>query len=110
MSDFHQKPNQLCEAPLAEVDSILTGLLPAFLKNRRTNLNELQEAFIKRDYLKIQKIGHILKGISGSYGFSIMGIYGSQIEEAASHEDLSGIQREISSIKDYLNKVQIKFI
>lgn len=56
---------------------------PAFLANRRLDVEKLQNALAVKDFALIQHIGHNAKGIGTGYGFPEISRAGSTIEIAA---------------------------
>ncbi len=95
---------------IAEVEADLASLIPGFLENRKKDLQDLEKALAIDDFQKLKQIGHILKGVAGSYGFDLIGQYGSEIEAAASSQDKSTIDQRIKMIAHFLDHVEIVYI
>ena len=95
---------------IARVEEDLAALIPGFLQNRKNDIAELQACLAANDYKKIQRIGHTLKGVCGSYGFDLMGAYGSKIEQAAVKMDQESIQVYLSKMTIYLERVQVIYV
>ncbi len=92
---------------IAHVEEDLAPLIPGFLLNRKNDIIEIQACLASADFKKIQRIGHTLKGVCGSYGFDLLGVYGSKIEQAATKMDKQSIQDFLNRMTEYLEKVQV---
>ena len=51
------------------VDPDLEDLIPGFLDNRYEDIDALMGALDRKDYETIRRLGHIMKGAGGGYGF-----------------------------------------
>ena len=99
----------MLERVLIKVDADLVDLIPNYLKNLHANLEEIKEHFYNGDLSACQRLGHNLKGSGGSYGFDFISEMGAAIEaDAKSGRGLNVIQH-VSSLGDYLNRLDIKY-
>ena len=89
------------------VSGELRDLIPRFLANRRSEIGRLREAASRGDFEEARRIGHILKGAGGGYGFDEITRLGAEIERHASRgEDVRG---PIEELAEYLEFVEITF-
>lgn len=87
----------------------LRTLIPRFIANRKAELTELDGALRKRDFETLRRIGHVLKGAGGGYGFADISRMGDTIERAAKSGEFETLEKEIASLKRYLECVHIVF-
>jgi PAS domain S-box-containing protein len=91
------------------VDKDLMGLIPEYMRHRQANVGELRTALKKEDFKALRAIGHILKGVGGSYGFSEITTIGIAIERAASERSCAQIAQQIDALQSYLTHVKTVF-
>ena len=99
----------MAEKIFLNLDKKLRKIIPGFLKNRQKDLNDLQSASEKKDFSKIELIGHQLMGSAGSYGFSTLSRLGKDLEIAAQNKKLDDANLIISKIEDHLNLLEIDY-
>jgi HPt (histidine-containing phosphotransfer) domain-containing protein len=87
----------------------LEDLIPAFMSNRRKELDTLRVALAAADFEQLRQLGHRMKGVGNSYGFSHVSTLGRHIEEGARSADRAALEARIREYADYLDKVQIVF-
>ena len=87
----------------------LEDLIPAFMSNRRKELDTLRVALAAADFEQLRQLGHRMKGVGNSYGFAHVSTLGKHIEDGARNGDRAGLAARISEYADYLAKVQIVF-
>lgn len=90
-----------------EVDPDLADLVPSFLENRRADITTIREALEQRDYHRIHRIGHNLKGDSGALGFDGLSDVGRELEHAALQQNEGAIRTQLEHFSDYLGRVEI---
>ena len=95
----------MAEKIYLNLDKKLRKIIPGFLENRL----DLQGASEKRDFSKIELIGHQLMGSAGSYGFSTLSRLGKDLELAAQNKRLDDANLIISKIEDHLNLLEIDY-
>jgi HPt (histidine-containing phosphotransfer) domain-containing protein len=89
------------------VSGELRELIPTFLANRRAEIGRLREAAAKGDFEQARRIGHVLKGAGGGYGFDEITRLGAEIERhAARGEDVRGA---VEALAEYLELVEVTF-
>jgi HPt (histidine-containing phosphotransfer) domain-containing protein len=94
---------------VARVEEDLSSLIPTFLENRKKDASEIQSCLNSQNYQKIQRIGHTLKGVAGSYGLDLMGQYGSEMELAAKENDKNAIEISLNKMTNYLLNVEVAY-
>ena len=90
---------------LHELEMQMAELAPQYLKQRRTEIEEIKQLVEKKDFLSIQTLGHRLKGNAKSYGFEELGNLGSKLEEAAQEQNTQGIYTFVQNAEAYLNEI-----
>jgi len=87
----------------------LEDLIPTFMKNRHKEVETLRVALASADFEQLRQLGHRMKGVGNSYGFSRVSTLGKYIEDGARSGDRAALQATISEYGDYLSKVQIAY-
>ncbi len=82
-------------------------LAPAFLERRRQDLVVLRDALAHSQFDVIERVGHMLKGSGGSYGFDLITTIGARLECAARDADVTVITSEIEKLTEYLAQVSV---
>lgn len=81
-------------------------LKEAFIVSLNERLNTLKEAWKKKDYKKIEFIGHGLKGSGSSYDFDEVSNLGKELERAAIVKDDKMIRQKIQEFESFLQNIQ----
>ncbi|MGQ0695074.1 MAG: Hpt domain-containing protein [Nitrospiraceae bacterium] len=89
------------------IDADLEDIVPAFLSNRRKDVQKLRTALAQEDFETIQLLGHRMKGDSGGYGFKTIGEVGAKMELAAAQRDHPAIGQSIAQLEDFLARVNV---
>ena len=87
----------------------LEDLIPGFMKNRRSEVDALRLALKGDDFEKLYQLGHRMKGVGKSYGFTRISTIGIAIEEAARGGDQASLEALISDYAEYLDRVTIEY-
>lgn len=87
----------------------LEDLVPVFMKNRHKELEVLRKALAEADFEQLRQLGHRMKGVGNSYGFSKVSDLGKQIEDGAHPGNEGHLQSCIEDYADYLSKVTITY-
>ncbi len=87
----------------------IESLVPAYLTNRYDDLHELIAAIDRADHAAARTIGHGMKGSGAAYGFAPIGEIGRNIERCAARRDSNGIKDQITSLQDYLNRLEVSY-
>lgn len=82
----------------------LQALRPKFVRNRWQDVTVLQSAIMAQNADLIRTIGHQIKGLAGSYGFEMIGVIGSALEQAALDHDFErvtvDVQRLVAALRE----------
>jgi HPt (histidine-containing phosphotransfer) domain-containing protein len=97
------------ELTKVRVERELEDLVPAFMENRRKDIDALKAAHTSAEFEKMRQIGHRMKGVGTSYGFTHVTTLGKRIEDAARAADAGALQALIAEYADYLARVQVSF-
>ena len=87
----------------------LADLIPVFMKNRHKELDALRAALAAANFEQLRQLGHRMKGVGNSYGFTHVSTLGKYIEDGARSGDRAALQASIDEYQDYLAKVQITY-
>ena len=87
----------------------LEDLIPTFMTNRTKEVATLRGAVAAGDFEQLKQLGHRMKGVGNSYGFTHVSTLGKYIEDGARSGDRAALQATISEYDDYLSKVQIAY-
>jgi CheY-like chemotaxis protein len=91
------------------VDRDIESLIPTFLDNRATDIVKLKTAITDQDTAAIKKLGHILKGIGGGYGFDFITDIGRDIENAGRQGDIVKTEKLTVQMEEMLKNLEIIF-
>jgi HPt (histidine-containing phosphotransfer) domain-containing protein len=91
------------------VQKDLEDLIPVFMRNRHKELDSLRAAVAAADFEQLRQLGHRMKGVGNSYGFTHISTLGKYIEDGARAGDRASLQARISEYEEYLSKVQITY-
>lgn len=91
------------------IDPVLQDLIPGYLENRGKDLLVYQQALEKDDFHSIAVLGHSMKGSGGGYGFNDLSSIGRDLEKAAKNRDKESVQRSITDLMDFLNKLEVVY-
>ena len=92
-----------------KIDPDLEELIPGFLENRSNDVEKLKAACGASDFETLRSIGHSLKGVGGGYGFAMITKLGADIEISAKAGELENIEKCISELSDYLQRIEIQY-
>ena len=87
----------------------IADLIPAFMVNRRKEIESLRGALAAADFEQLRQLGHRMRGVGNSYGFARVSLLGERIEQGARSSDHAAIESCISEYRDYLDRVQISY-
>ena len=86
----------------------LRALMPRFLSNRQADLEQLRTAAARSDFETARRIGHILKGAGGGYGFPQITELAASLEQALkSGADAPVVKDRTHSLCELLRAVVI---
>lgn len=87
----------------------LETLMPSFLANRGKELDALRTALAAGDFAELRAIGHRMKGVGASYGFTRISSFGVQIETSARSLDRAALAGQIEAYAGHLQSVRIVY-
>ncbi len=87
----------------------LEDLIPTFMRNRQKEVETLRAALAAADFEQLRQLGHRMKGVGNSYGFSRVSTLGKQIEDGARSGDRAALEARIAEYGDYLSRVQVVY-
>jgi HPt (histidine-containing phosphotransfer) domain-containing protein len=87
----------------------LEDLVPVFMNNRKKEIEILRAALAADDFEQLRQLGHRMKGVGNSYGFSKVSELGKSIEDGARNEDHAALGALIDDYGDYLARVKIVY-
>ncbi|MEX2239479.1 MAG: Hpt domain-containing protein [Burkholderiales bacterium] len=96
-------------SPTVTVAKDLADLIPVFFRNRHKELESLRSALAGDDFDQLRDLGHRMKGVGTSYGFTTVSEIGKRIEDGARNSDRNTIDTCIGEYADYLSKVQVVY-
>ncbi len=85
----------------------IADLVPAFLENRRRELDVIRAAAKARDHRRLWQLAHNLKGVAGSYGFDHLSAIGLALEQAAQASDDAVIDQQLQRLDQHLASIEI---
>ena len=87
----------------------LEDLIPVFMKNRHKELDALRIALAAADFEQLRQLGHRMKGVGNSYGFTHVSTLGKHIEDGARSGDKASLESHIAAYGEYLSRVQVAY-
>jgi len=92
------------------VDEDFESLIPLFIKNQLSALEELKAYVAMKDRDGVKFMAHKIKGSARNFGFKEVGNLGEIIEAKSQDMMVDELTKLINQIKDYLEHVEIKYI
>ena len=89
------------------VEPVLKELVPAFLENRRRDLERMRVALVSGDLDTIRDVGQNIRAFSRVYGFDELTALGEEIRCAADEQSTLRIVHLQGQLADYLSRVEI---
>ena len=81
-------------------------LLEIYIQNTQTELEEIKNAIAASDCLKLEQLGHRLKGSSANVGVTYIATIAAELELCAQQKNLSQANLLLTAIDSHLHKVQ----
>src|SRR4026208_1315787 len=91
------------------VQKDLEDLIPVVMRNRHKALEAPRAALAAADFEQLRQLGHRMKGVGNSYGFTHVSTIGKYIEDGARSGDRASWQASIGECGESLTKVQIAY-
>ncbi len=89
-----------------KIDESILDLVPAYLKNRRSDIEKIKKALESNDMSTIESLAHKMKGSGTSYGFERISHLGKQIESSAMENNPEKIHLLVKELKHFMEDVQ----
>jgi len=93
----------------AQVERTILDLIPAFLHNRRREVESLRHALAVGDFELVRHLGHRMRGVGGSYGFEYITLLGRRLEHCGRECDADLLGELVAEYADYLTTVRIDY-
>ena len=93
----------------ALVERAILDLIPAFLHNRRREVETLRRALAVGDFELVGQLGHRMRGVGGSYGFEYITLLGRRLEHCGRDRDAELLGALVAEYADYLSTVRIDY-
>ena len=91
-----------------KISEELEELIPKFLINRKNEILQLKEFVEEKNIMEIKRMGHLIKGVSGSYGFDFLSELAKKVEDYS--EDIFLVKDCIKKMDEYLENIEIEYI
>ena len=95
---------------VVEIERDLHDIVNLFLEARSADLARLDIACDAGQMEEVRAIGHKLHGSSGMLGFGAAGDIGADLETSARAGDVVAVRREIAALRDYLERLSIRYV
>ncbi|MEZ4431691.1 MAG: response regulator [bacterium] len=95
------------EPPIARVDPDLLDLIPAFLADRRVDIERIDAALAAGDFTVIERLGHSMRGTGGAYGMTEVSRLGAALEAAAAAADAAGCRALRDALAVHVERVRV---
>jgi|GEM_PF-450706 len=89
-----------------QVDESIKDLVPDYLKNRKIDVEKMNNALRENNFSSIESIAHKIKGSGGSYGFTKMSQIAQQLEISAKENNYEETKNMIKNFKHYLDNIK----
>jgi HPt (histidine-containing phosphotransfer) domain-containing protein len=80
------------------------NLLGRYLDRRKQDLEACLLALETKDFSRLEKVGHQLKGNGVTFGFTDLSGIGTDLEAAALRRDLAGLERALHRFSGWLRR------
>jgi two-component system sensor histidine kinase/response regulator len=90
------------------VERDVYDLAKRFLDHQGRAVRDLRVAMQERDFERIRKTGHDLKGSAGAYGLNELSHLGTELEVAAGAQDGDLVEQLLTRLEDKLSHVELR--
>jgi hypothetical protein len=97
------------ERIVVHVYAELKNLIPGYLEGIHGNIRSILTALKKCNYKTIEALGHSMRGSGGGYGFETITNIGGTIEQAAIDRNPKQIEKCLSELRNYLERVKVLY-
>ncbi|MFC2160975.1 Hpt domain-containing protein [Acidobacteriota bacterium] len=92
-----------------KIDESIIDLLPTYLENRRSDIQNIISALNAEDMSTIITLANKMKGTGLSYGFEKISQFGKLIESSAMENDFNKIRHLVKELKSFLENVEVEY-
>ena len=90
-----------------EVEEELAELLSDFMINRKNDCEKIIGHLDNSNWDEIKRLGHVISGVCGGYGFDELGYMGDVIQKYAEIKNEKGLREVAHLIKNYMLEVKV---
>lgn len=90
----------------ARIEEAIQRQRPLFLDQRRQDMKQMRDAVDQGNFESLRTMGHRIKGLAGSYGFSEIGLAGAHLEQAAKARDLASVREALTELGLLLDRAE----
>ena len=87
---------------VAEIEALIFSQAPAYLKNRKNELEQAKQNLSTENFKALEMMGHKIKGNAATYGFPELGVLGGALEEASRNKDRVRAASLILNIESFI--------
>ncbi|WP_304218475.1 PAS domain S-box protein [Phenylobacterium aquaticum] len=102
-------PSPLLDDATARTRRRLAERTPAYLRNCRQNVIDMDSALDRSDFEAVTIIGHNLRGSGGGFGFQAITDIGAGLEAAAGKSDRAASRKWVVELSRYLDRTETVF-
>jgi PAS domain S-box-containing protein len=84
----------------AKKGKMFSRLCTMFFESARDNFAKIEDAFRERDFARIQKPAHAIRGSAASMGAQALSLAAARLEEAASEKDEAAVAEKLRRLED----------
>ena len=106
--ETHNPLNEM-KKNVIKIDPELAELIPAFLKNRMSDIQAMNEALAKSDHVIVERLGHGMKGAGAGFGFDEITAIGAAIEKAAKEKNEDEMKKGIERLANYMKFLEVTY-
>jgi HPt (histidine-containing phosphotransfer) domain-containing protein len=92
---------------VVRVDKDIEDLIPDYLEMTHADVAKLRAALGNGDFETLNRIGHMLKGSGGGYGFDGITEVGKNIEQLAKTRAQDDLDLWIGRLASYLERIEV---
>lgn len=94
----------------AQVTKDIADLVPAFLQNRKSEVQELRSAIAEQSADLLDRLACRMFGVGNPFGFRQITTFGRLLREASAQGDFKGASGVVDQYAAYLKEVQIAYV
>ncbi len=87
----------------------LINVLPVFLQSVDDGVRAMRRAYGEKDFEKLYRHGHNLKGSAASFGFNRLAKLGGDIQSAAEGREIERIDGLLKEFSEYVERLEVRY-